>query len=172
MLMPPVRNCSMFVPRTTARAICRVLRRQHATGRWRELEARMFHAMDFMLAKPLDKLEDLSDPENWFVEDKYDGFRSQVHTENGRVLIFTRGMEEVTASFPELVEAFKPIPHGMVLDGEILAWQDGRALSFNVLQQRIARKKLTADMIAEVPVAFIAYDLLYADGQMTIEHAD
>ncbi len=59
----------------------------------------------------------------------------------------------------------------MVLDGEILAWQDGRALSFNVLQQRIARKKLTADMIAEVPVAFIAYDLLYADGQMTIEHA-
>lgn len=155
-------NCTGDLPRVAVAA---------RRGTLAKLEARMFHAMDFMLAKPLDKLEDLSDPENWFVEDKYDGFRSQVHTENGRVLIFTRGMEEVTASFPELVEAFKPIPHGMVLDGEILAWQDGRALSFNVLQQRIARKKLTADMIAEVPVVFIAYDLLYADGQMTIEHA-
>ena len=47
----------------------------------------------------------LTDPENWWVEDKYDGFRSQVHAENGRVKIFTRGMEEVTDAFPEIVEA-------------------------------------------------------------------
>ena len=46
--------------------------------------------MDFMLAKPLDQLPDLTDPGNWWVEDKYDGFRSQVHIEDGRAMIFTR----------------------------------------------------------------------------------
>lgn len=137
-------------------------------GRLQELEACLFHPMDFMLAKPLDQLSDLTDPENWLVEDKYDGFRSQVHVQDGHVLIFTRGMEDVTESFPDLVEAFRSLRHPAVFDGEILAWQGDRALSFNVLQQRIARKKLTPDLIAEVPIAFMAYDLLYAEGAMMI----
>ncbi|MDZ4796564.1 MAG: cisplatin damage response ATP-dependent DNA ligase [Bryobacteraceae bacterium] len=134
-----------------------------------ELEARLFHPMEFMLAKPLDNVADLADPTEWYVEDKYDGFRSQIHVDQGRVVIFTRGMEEVTASFPELVEAFRHLPRAAVLDGEILAWQDGRALSFNVLQQRIARKKITPELMAEVPVAFVAYDLAYLDGAMQID---
>ena len=46
-----------------------------------EIEARLFHPMEFMLAKPLDSVDGLTDPENWWVEDKYDGFRSQVHAE-------------------------------------------------------------------------------------------
>ncbi len=136
-----------------------------------ELEARLFHPMEFMLAKPLDSVADLTEPDAWYVEDKYDGFRSQVHVDRGRVMIFTRGMEEVTAAFPELVDAFRTLPHAVVLDGEILAWQDGRALSFNVLQQRIARKKLTPEVMAEVPVAFVAYDLAFLDGEMQIDCA-
>jgi DNA ligase-1 len=90
--------------------------------------------------------------------------------QDGRVMIFTRGMEDVTPSFPDLAGAFRRGTHSVALDGEILAWQDGRALSFNVLQQRIARKKLTPDVIAEIPVAFVAYDLLYADGAMMTDH--
>lgn len=138
------------------------------SGTLQELEARLFHPMDFMLAKPLDQLEELPDPANWWVEDKYDGFRSQVHVQNGEVRIFTRGMEEVTHAFPEIVKALRPLERAIALDGEILAWQDGRALSFNVLQQRIARKRLTPEFMAEVPVAFLAYDLLFADGAMMI----
>ena len=79
------------------------------SGTVHEIEARLFHPMDFMLAKPLDAVSDLTDPENWWVEDKYDGIRSQVHVENGRVDIFTRGMDEVTAAFPEITEAIKSI---------------------------------------------------------------
>ena len=152
-------NCTGDLPRVAIAA-------RH--GNLHELEARLFHPMDFMLAKPLDDLSGLSDPGNWYVEDKYDGFRSQVHVQDGRVVIFTRGMEEVTASFPEIADAFRPMPHAAAFDGEILAWQNGRALSFNVLQQRIARKKLTAAMIRDIPVAFVAYDLLFFDGEMTI----
>lgn len=133
------------------------------------IEARLFHPMDFMLAKPLEALSDLPDPENYIVEHKYDGIRSQVHIESGQVMIYTRGMDEVTRAFPELERAFQSVSGSAVLDGEILAWRDGRALAFTVLQQRLARKKVSAAMSAEIPVAFMAYDLLYRDGQLLLD---
>ena len=133
-----------------------------------EIEARLFHPMEFMLAKPLDSVDGLTDPENWWVEDKYDGFRSQVHAGNGRVQIFTRGMEEVTQAFPEIVTAFTRAGGAAAIDGEILAWRDGRALPFSVLQQRIARRKATEQVTAAVPVTFMAYDIMYLDGRMLI----
>jgi DNA ligase 1 len=133
------------------------------------IEARLFHPMDFMLAKPLDSLADLPDPENYAVEHKYDGIRAQAHLDNGHVLIYTRGMDEVTASYPELSEALKTLPGSAVLDGEILAWRNGRAVPFTVLQQRLARKKVTAEMLREIPVVFMAYDLLYRDGELLLD---
>ncbi len=69
-------------------------------NRLHEIEARLFHPMEFMLARPLDSVDGLTDPENWWVEDKYDGFRSQVHSDHRDTRIFTRGMEEVTEAFP------------------------------------------------------------------------
>ncbi len=114
-------------------------------GELHHIEARLFHPMDFMLAKPLDSLADLPDPENYIVEHKYDGIRSQAHIADGRVLLYTRGMDEVTRSFPELAEALGRIGGSAVLDGEILAWRDGRALPFAVLQQRLARKKVARE---------------------------
>jgi DNA ligase 1 len=133
------------------------------------IEARMFHPMEFMLAKPLENAADLPDPANWIVEDKYDGIRSQVHFENGRVIIYSRGMDEVTAAFPELESAFKTLKGSAVLDGEILAWREDRALAFTVLQQRIARKKVSKQMIESVPVAFMAYDILSRNGAMLVD---
>ena len=137
-------------------------------GTLQSIEARLFHPMEFMLAKPLDDVHELPDPEDWWIEDKFDGFRAQVHVANGRVGIFTRGMEDVTLSFPDIVESFARFPSDAVIDGEILAWRDGRALPFAVLQQRIARKKLTPDLVASIPVAFIAYDLLFHEGAMIV----
>jgi DNA ligase-1 len=134
-----------------------------------EIEARLFHPMDFMLAKPLE--DGASPPEAvWFVEDKYDGVRAQAHVDFGRVAIFTRGMEEVSRSYPELVMALSFIRGSVILDGEILAWQDGRALSFTVLQQRLARKKLTESITRSAPVVFMAYDILYREGELLLDH--
>lgn len=133
------------------------------------LEARLFHPMEFMLARPLDTVSDLPSPTEWFVEDKYDGIRSQVHYEDGKVQIFTRGLDDTTAAFPEIVEAFAQLPGSAILDGELLAWRDGRALNFTVMQQRIARKKVTDAMRTEIPVRFIAYDVLYRNGELLLD---
>lgn len=133
------------------------------------IEARLFHPMDFMLAKPIDSLATLPDPQNWIIEDKYDGIRSQAHAAGGRVALFSRGMDEVTASYPELHLALAQLPGSAVMDGEILAWKDGHALPFTLLQQRLARKRISAELRAEIPVAFMAYDLLYRDGMLLLD---
>jgi len=133
------------------------------------IEAVLFHPLDFMLAKPLDAAAELADPSQWLVEDKYDGIRAQAHIAHGQVRLFTRGLEEATAAFPEILLALAHLPGPLILDGEILAWRDGRALAFSVLQPRIARKKVSAKTIADVPVIFLAYDLLMAGGHLQFE---
>ncbi len=133
-----------------------------------DIRAQLFHPLEFMLAKPLDRIDELPAPSDWFVEDKYDGIRSQVHLDHGHVRIYSRGMEEITNAFPELVAVFALAPITAILDGEILAWRDGRALNFNVLQQRIARKTVKASMVLEIPVVFAAYDILLLEHDLAL----
>jgi DNA ligase-1 len=118
-----------------------------------------------------------------FLEDKFDGMRAQVHFgqhggqdggQDARVAIYSRNREEITESFPELVEAFGAVDAGVggvILDGEILGWEfaAGQALPFAVMGQRIGRKKVSAEMLRQVPVVFMAFDLLYADGELLLE---
>jgi DNA ligase 1 len=138
------------------------------TGQLAEIEAQLFHPMDFMLAKPLERLDDLPSPEQWIVEDKYDGIRSHVHVGHGHVRIYSRGLEDVTGSFPEIVEAFAHWQHNAILDGELLAWRDNRALNFNMLQQRIARKKVRVSHRNDIPVVFMGYDLLFEGKELLL----
>lgn len=137
-------------------------------GELHTIEARLFHPMDFMLAKPLDSLADLAEPLEWIIEDKYDGIRSQAHLADGRLLIYSRGMDDVTGSFPEIAEGMKQVTGSAVLDGELLAWKDGRALAFTVLQQRLARKRISDELLSGIPVAFMAYDILFRDGELLL----
>jgi DNA ligase-1 len=114
-----------------------------------------------------------------FLEDKYDGMRAQVHCgdagQPGRVAIYSRNREDVTASFPELEEAFarvRPELDGaLIFDGEILGWDlsTARALPFAVLGTRIGRKKVSNEMRGQVPVVFMAFDLMYAEGELLLE---
>ena len=136
-------------------------------GELSAVEARLFHPLEFMLAKPIESAPAMEDPGHWLVEDKYDGIRAQVHVAGGRVEIFTRSLEVATHSFPDLVAMVRhQAPTGLVLDGEILAWHEGRALNFTVLQQRLQRKRVDAAIVREIPVAFVAYDLLFAGGRV------
>lgn len=134
------------------------------------LDARLFDPFEFMLAKPLEQAPEIANAQDWRVEDKYDGIRAQGHFRHGEARIFTRGMNDATASFPEIVSELAALPGDGVIDGEVLAWRDGRALSFQMLQQRIARKTVTAKMLAELPVRFIGYDLLWRDGESLTHH--
>lgn len=139
-------------------------------GALHEIEARLFHPMDFMLAKPIDAAPpEILQQGQWLVEDKYDGIRCQLHAERGKVKLFTRGLEDVTESYPDLVAPLSSINDGVILDGELLAWRDSAPLPFNALQQRLARKKLTPAILEQSPVVFMAYDLLYADGRLWLD---
>jgi DNA ligase-1 len=102
------------------------------------------------------------------LEDKYDGIRAQLHVapvESGqaRVALYSRNRDDLSESFPDLVEAFSPITEPAILDGEILAWNPAahRALSFSALQQRLGRKRVTQEMLRDIPVVLVVFDILY-----------
>ncbi len=115
----------------------------------------------FCLAYALEKEpEELGDTADWQAEYKWDGIRGQFIKRNGEVFIWSRGEELVTGQFPEITEVLLQWPGNFVMDGELLAYKDGRVLNFSELQKRINRKTLSAKMLAEVPVVVFAYDLL------------
>ncbi len=101
----------------------------------------------------------------WQAEWKWDGIRSELVKRGGEVYIWSRGEELVTERFPEVIAKARGLEDGTVLDGELLAFEGGRPLSFGVLQRRIGRTKLTPEVLAEAPVAFMAYDVLEASGK-------
>lgn len=107
----------------------------------------------------------LGDPVQWLVEWKFDGIRAQVVRHGDGVWVWSRGEELVTDRFPEIEAVGRALPDGTVIDGEILVWQDDRPLAFALLQQRIGRKTLTKKVLADAPVALIAYDLIEDGGR-------
>ncbi|MEO8056820.1 MAG: ATP-dependent DNA ligase [Burkholderiales bacterium] len=124
----------------------------------------------FFLAHQLDAGAEAFDtklgpPADWMVEWKYDGIRAQVVKRAGTVWVWSRGEELMTDRFPELVALAAVLPDGTVLDGEIVVWKGAGPAPFNLLQQRIGRKTLNRRVLADAPVAFIAYDLLEWQGE-------
>ncbi len=140
-------------------------------GAWLRLVARDEGAVPpgrpypFFLAHALPgPVESLGDRTQWAAEWKWDGIRAQVVRRNGETFLWSRGEELVTPRFPEVACAVAALPDGIVLDGELVAWREGRAAPFALLQQRIGRTKLSAAVLARAPVAYIAYDLLEHEG--------
>src|SRR6266852_552055 len=144
-----------------------------SAGKLAEARLRLFHSIDFMLASPVESSEEaLSYFQNASVEDKYDGIRAQAHVSGGEVRMFSRTRDEITESFPELPMALGGLPKDAILDGEIIAWNSsgaGRALPFSALQQRLGRKKVSARLLREVPVAYLVFDVLYVDGELLLD---
>jgi DNA ligase-1 len=134
---------------------------------------RLFHPIKFMLATPAADLADIARtmPEEFFVEDKFDGIRAQVHSKDGRVAIYSRTMDEITHRFPELISPLSELQTDAVIDGEIVPAKGGRILPFSELQKRLGRKTIVAELLADVPVILVAYDLLYADGRVLTEQS-
>jgi ATP-dependent DNA ligase I len=165
-------------------------------GRLSQAQMRLFHPLGLMLASPIESPEEgLSYFADAAVEDKYDGIRAQAHVADGEVKFFSRTRDEITESFPELPGALDGLAQEAILDGEIVAWEYpkdlsgtqqvvdeaaseaseqravnlGRARPFSVLQQRLGRKKVSDKMLREVPVAFLAFDVLYAGGELVMD---
>jgi ATP-dependent DNA ligase I len=165
-------------------------------GTLAQAQMRLFHPLGFMLASPIESTQEgLSYFAEAAVEDKYDGIRAQAHVAGGEVKFFSRTRDEITESFPELPGALAGLPQDAILDGEIVAWEYpkdlsntqqvvdeaaseaseqkavdlGRARPFSVLQQRLGRKRVSEKMLREIPVAFLAFDVLYAGGELVMD---
>ncbi len=120
----------------------------------------------FYLAHPLEKdPESLGDAGDWHAEWKWDGIRAQVLKREGQLFIWSRGEDLMTDRFPELQPVLEQLPDGVVLDGEIVACNEEGILPFTEMQRRINRKTLGKKLLKEVPVVFIAFDVLEWDGE-------
>ena len=128
------------------------------------------HPYPFFLAHsltlPVERFEEeLGTPAEWLIEWKYDGIRAQLVRRAGKVWLWSRGEELITEAFPEVVERTQLLPDGTVLDGEILVWRDDAPQPFALLQKRVTRRSVTANVLRDAPAAFMAYDLLEVGGQ-------
>ena len=158
-----------------------------AAEQLQQASMKLFHPLGFMLASPVDSVENAIDRfreetggtqallRQVILEDKYDGIRAQLHCgdpfQPGRVELFSRSREDIGTSFPDLTEAFSNLNEPTILDGEILAWNEveSRALPFSVLQQRLGRKRVSTEMLQQTPVIFMAFDVLYRGSKLLLE---
>jgi DNA ligase-1 len=140
-------------------------------------ELALFHPLKFMLASPAEDADEIIarlGPEVW-VEDKYDGIRAQLHKRGTDVRLYSRDLHDISNQFPEVVDAARELPWTGVIDGEILAFKDGLVLPFISLQARLGRKSPSEAIRTEVPVIYVAFDLLALgpgddpDGDATVE---
>ena len=150
-------------------------------GELRSAELSLFRPIKCMLASPEPTAEAIwarfadsaEAAHTIYVEDKFDGIRAQLHRGRDRVEIFSRDLRRMTDQFPELVERARGFDAELILDGEIMAFEHGRKLTFFDLQKRLGRKAQGTDLFdtasADVPVAFVAFDLLWLDGRSLLK---
>src|SRR5215204_1947586 len=108
------------------------------------------------------------------VERKYDGFRCQVHKAGDDIKIFSRNLEDMTASFPEIAEGARRqvVASTAIFEGEALAYNplSDEYLPFQQTVRR-RRKHGVEETAAELPLRLFAFDVLYADGERVMERS-
>lgn len=137
-----------------------------------------------MLASPLERDETDDKPKftelpfspPYWLEPKYDGIRAQLHKTGGEVGLFSRDLRPLDIEFPDLIAAASAIAGDFVLDGELIAFSEGRKLGFSDLQKRLGRRRVEGDLFmdvgegsASVPLKYVAFDLLWAEGESLLD---
>jgi DNA ligase-1 len=125
----------------------------------------------FMLASPIPYGDEyrMLDGVQWLIEDKYDGIRVQAHVRGGNVQLFSRTLNEVTHSYPEIEAALAGMPLSAILDGELIAVRNGSVLPFRYLQTRLARKVVDETLLREIPLSFAIFDVLALGDEFLID---
>jgi len=120
----------------------------------------------------LPQFENITFKRPFWLEPKYDGIRAQLHKHGDEIGLFSRDLRPLEREFPELIEAARGLEGDFVLDGELIAYAEGRKLGFADLQKRLGRKSVVEDLFMEtgegcatVPLKFVAFDLLWAAGE-------
>lgn len=124
---------------------------------------KLFHPLSFMLASPVES-RSLDGLDEYICEEKFDGMRCQLHTDREKVRLFSRDLNDITHTFPDITQYFlkRRLPSA-VLDGEICVFKENTIMPFQLLQKRMGIKKPGKKIIETYPVLFIAYDLLFVE---------
>jgi DNA ligase-1 len=131
-----------------------------------------FRPVKFMLASPeptADEIWNRMQSQTVWVEDKYDGIRCQLHKVGPRVELYSRDLKDITRTFFDVVDAGRTFPVDLILDGEVLAMRNDRALPFSELQKRLGRRESDLFLGEEVPITYIAFDLLWLNGESLLQ---
>ncbi|MDR9410266.1 MAG: ATP-dependent DNA ligase [Balneolaceae bacterium] len=130
-----------------------------------EARFKLFHPLSFMLASPIESRA-VNNIEDYIAEEKFDGMRAQVHVHGDEIKIYSRDLNDITRSFPDVISFFRErqLPP-TVFDGEICVYKDDTILPFQLLQKRMGIKKPGKKVLEKYPVLFIAYDLLFTNGK-------
>lgn len=136
-----------------------------------EATFKMFSPISFMLASPIES-RSVNDLSNYIAEEKFDGMRCQVHISGEKVELFSRDLNVVTHSFPEILDFLKErnLPE-LVLDGEICVFKDNTIMPFQLLQKRMGVKKPSKKLLNQYPVLFINYDVLFHSGESLFDES-
>lgn len=132
-----------------------------------EATFKLFHPLSFMLASPIESRA-LDSLDGYICEEKFDGMRCQLHADGGDIMLFSRDLNDITSTFPDITKEYrkKDLPP-TVLDGEICVFKENTIQPFQLLQKRMGVKKPGKKILEQYPVIFISYDLLYT-GKMPI----
>jgi DNA ligase 1 len=130
-------------------------------------------------------------------EYKYDGIRVQMHKFGNQCKIFSRNLADISYAFPELIDSAlqirqsrkneeikkeKEFQHSnennengidktdvdFILDGELIAFKNNKPLHFQELQKRLRKKIMSEDILAEIPVCYIVYDIMFYEKNLVI----
>ena len=154
-------------------------------GKLSEAALRPLVPVKCMLAAPLERNEEDDRPlfeklpflPPFWLEPKYDGIRAQLHKLGKDVALFSRDLRPLDDEFPELLAAARQLKGDFILDGELIAFAEGRKLGFADLQKRLGRRMSNADLFlidegqdSSVPLRFIAFDLISHNGDDLLAH--
>jgi len=133
-----------------------------------EIELELLRPTSFMLAEPMSSAEEIA---NYFnkeiiAEFKYDGIRAQIHKKGDKVKIFSRRLDEISFYLPEIKSSIVKLKDDFILDSEIISFKQGKPVSFNILQRRLRRKEIDKELLEEIPLRAIVYDVLYYKGKI------
>ena len=153
-------------------------------GQLEEANLRPLVPVKCMLASPLERgeeddlplFEKLPFQPPFWLEPKHDGIRAQLHKSGEEVALFSRDLRPLDAEFPELLRAARQLPGDFVMDGELIAYAEGRKLGFGDLQKRLGRRMADGDLFltdekhdTSVPLKYVAFDLLWQNGVDLLE---
>jgi DNA ligase-1 len=145
--------------------------RQAASGDVGKVTIRPFRPVNFMLAEPMATAEEIAGHfgKKVYAECKYDGVRAQAHKSGDEVRLYSRRLEDITSSFPEVVENLKRAKGDFIIDGEIVPFADSRPLPFQLLQRRLRRVEGFEEAAEKAPVTYFAFDLILRGGAETVD---